>query len=130
MRQLLLALEDRLGAGPEAEPAIGVGAQRIAGDQGARDRTHQVQLLGIGDPEHRQSVVAETAHLLIVVAGEDVGEVPDAEAHLGPERGRQQFAGDLGRVDRLRRVEAIVAIAAGLGRVLAEMAEQDRAAAA
>ena len=35
-----------------------------------------------------------------------------------------------GRVDRLRRLQAIVAIAAALGRILAEMAEQDRAAAA
>ena len=74
--------------------------------------------------------MAEAAHLLAVVAGQHVGEMADAEAHLGAERGRQQFARDLGRVDRRRRVEAIVAIAAALRRVLAEMAEQDRAAAA
>ena len=54
----------------------------------------------------------------------------DAEAHLGAEGGRQQFARDLGRVDRRRRLEAIVAIAAALRRVLAEMAKQHRAAAA
>ena len=74
--------------------------------------------------------MAEAAHLLIVVAGQHVGEMADAEPHLGAERRRQQLARDLGRVDRRRRVEAIVAIAAMLGRVLAEMAQQDRAAAA
>ena len=74
--------------------------------------------------------MAEAAHLLVVVAGEHVGEMADAEAHLGAERRRQQLARDLGRVDRRRRLEAIVAIAAALRRVLAEMAQQDRAAAA
>ena len=53
----------------------------------------------------------------------------DPEAHFGAERSRQQFARDLGSVDRLRRIEAIVAIAAGFRRFLAEMAKQDGAAA-
>src|SRR5206468_5986083 len=54
----------------------------------------------------------------------------DAEPHLGPERRRQQLARDFRRVDRCRRFEAIVTIAATLGRVLTEMAQQDRASAA
>ena len=35
-----------LRAGPEAEPAIGVGAQRVAGDQRPRHRPHQRHLVG------------------------------------------------------------------------------------
>ena len=73
--------------------------------------------------------MAEAAHLLAVVAGEHIGEVRDAEAHLGAEGGGEQFARDLGRVDRRRRFQAIVAIAAARRRVFAEMPQQDRAAA-
>ena len=51
----------------------------------------------------------------------------DSKTHLGPERGGQDFARHLGGVDGLRRVEAIVAIAALFGRALAEVAEQDGA---
>ena len=112
MVTLFLALEDRLGAGSEAEPAISVGAQRIAGDQRSRDRRDQRELVGRGDAEHRQPVVAEAADLLVVVAGEHLGQMADTEAHLGAERRRQQFARHFGRVDRRRRIEAIVAIAA------------------
>src|SRR5947209_16974897 len=54
----------------------------------------------------------------------------NAETHFGPERRRQQLPRHLGRVDRRRWVEAIVTIAAALRRLLAEMAKQDRAAAA
>src|SRR3546814_14158490 len=42
---------------------------------------------------------------------------------------RSEFSRRLGRVDRGGRIEAIVAIAAGRRRGLAEMPEQDRAAA-
>ena len=112
--QLLLALQDRLCARSERQPAIGVGAQRIARDQCPRDRPHQRQFLGVAIPNTDSRSMAEAAHLLIVVAGQHVGEMPDAEAHLGAERGGQQLARDLGRVDGCGRVEAIVAIAAAL----------------
>src|SRR6185437_2872993 len=75
-------------------------------------------------------VMTEAAHLLIVVARKNVGEVADTETHLSSECGRQQLARDFGRIDRRGRVQAIVAIAAMLGRVLTEMAKQDRPAAA
>jgi hypothetical protein len=53
----------------------------------------------------------------------------DTEAHFGAEHGREQFARNFADVDCRRGIEAIVAIAALLGRLLAEMAEQDRPAA-
>ena len=54
----------------------------------------------------------------------------DPEPHLGPERGRQQFAGDLGHIDAGRGLQAIVAIAAAIRRILAEVPKQYRPAAA
>ena len=74
--------------------------------------------------------MAEADHLLGLAAGEHVGEMADPEAHLGAEGGGEQFARRLGGVDRHRRRQAIVAIAAAFGRILAEMAEQQGAAAA
>ena len=101
-----------LAPGPKLRPAIFVGAQRIARHQRPRDRPDQRQLLGVHDAEHRQSVMAELAHLLIVVAAEHRGQMGDAEAHLGAERGAEQFLRHRRHVDRRRRLEAIVAIAA------------------
>src|SRR5215218_4762384 len=74
--------------------------------------------------------MAEAAHFLVIVAGKHVGEMRDAETHFRPERSRQQFARDFRRIDRRRRLEAIVAIAALLRRILPEVAEEDRAATA
>ncbi len=70
--------------------------------------------------------MTEAPYLLTVVACKNVGEMADAEAHLGAEGRRQQFAGDLGGVDHLRRIEAIVAIAAMIRCIFAEVTEQDR----
>ena len=106
-----------------------VGAQRVAGDERAGDRLHQRQLLGIGDPEHAEPLMPEIQHLVGLAPGQHVGEMADAEAHLGAEGGGEQFPRDDARVERGRRAQAIVAIAAGRGRILAEMPEQDRAAA-
>src|SRR6202012_2843136 len=64
------------------------------------------------------------------LSGEHVEQMANAEAHLGSEGGGEQLLRHRSRVHRLRRREAIVAIAAALGRVLAEMPEQPRAAAA
>src|SRR5438270_6669200 len=75
-------------------------------------------------------MMSEAAHLLIVVPREHIGEMADAEAHFGAEGGREKLARDLRRIDRLRRLETIVAIAAMLRRVFAEVPEQDRAPAA
>ena len=71
--------------------------------------------------------MTEAVDLVGLLAGEDIRKVPDAEPHLGPERRRQELACRLRGVDRGRRVEAIVAIAAMLGRIFPEMAKQDRA---
>src|SRR3954447_18019147 len=50
----------------------------------------------------------------------------DSEAHLGAECRGEELLSGRGGVDRLWRLEAIVAIAAAFRRVLAEMAKQDR----
>src|SRR5438128_4380080 len=71
----------------------------------------------------------EAADSLVVIAGEYVSEVADAEAHFGAKRGREELARDFGRVDRRRRLEAIVAVSTPFGRDFAEVLQQDRAAA-
>ena len=123
-----LALEDRFRRRAERQPAIVVGAQRIAGLEGAGDGADHGEFVGGHDAEHAELVVAELADLLIIVPAEHCGEVRDAEAHLGTEHRREKFARDVGDVDGLGRIEAIVAIAARLGGILAEVAQQDRAA--
>src|SRR3954447_3141787 len=122
-------LQNRLRPGPKAHPAIGICAKRVASDQRASGRPDERQLFFGRDPEYRQAMMPEAAHLLAILARQYVSEMADAEPHFGAERSRQQLARDLGRINRCRRVEAIVTIAAMLGRVLAEMPEQDRAAA-
>ncbi len=68
--QLLLAFEDRFRARPERQSAVSVGAERVAGDQRPCHRLHQRDFVSRCDPEDRQVVVAETADLLVVVAGQ------------------------------------------------------------
>src|SRR5437763_9570227 len=75
-------------------------------------------------------MVTKATHLLIVVLLEHIGEMADTEAHLGAKGGGEELARNLRRIDRLRRLETIVAIAASLRRIFAEVTEQDRAAAA
>src|SRR5438270_7165943 len=74
--------------------------------------------------------MAEAAHLFGVVAGQHVGEVAAAEAHLRAEGGGEELPRDLGHIDGGGRLEAIVAIAASLRRVFAEVSKQDGAPAA
>src|SRR4051794_5704579 len=73
--------------------------------------------------------MAEAAHLLRIASSKDVAEMADAEPHLGPECGREQLARNFGHIDRRWRFQAIVAIAAALGWIVAEMTQQHRAAA-
>ena len=75
--------------------------------------------------------MAEVQHLVGLAPGEHVGEMADAEAHLGAEGGGEQFL----RRGRWRRSLAggsrqLSQLPQARGRLLAEMAEQDRAAAA
>src|SRR5690348_6697150 len=126
---LLIALEDRPRAGPERQPAVSIRAKRIASDQRASDGANKRALLGRSNAEDAQSMMAEALHLLSLVSGEHVGEMPDAEPHVGAERSRQQLARDVGGVDGCRRIEAIVAIAAALRRVLPKVPQKHGAAA-
>ena len=112
----------------EAQPAIFVGAKRIACHQRARDRLDERQSSAstIPNTDRRRCPNWRTFSLSPPAS---TSEMPDAEPLFGPIRRRQQFARDLGHIGRPRRLEAIVAIAAGLRRVLAEMPQQHRAAA-
>ena len=65
-----LALQDRLGARPERQAAIGIGAKRVAGDQRPRHRPDQRHLVGRWRSRTPTGGDGRTAHLLIVVAGQ------------------------------------------------------------
>src|SRR5947209_5921533 len=58
-----LAFEDWLRSGPEAQPAIGIGTQRITRDQRSGDWLNQRHFLRLGNAENRQAMMAEAAHL-------------------------------------------------------------------
>ena len=126
-RQLGLTLQDAARAGPEFQPAMIVGAQRVLEQQCAGDRLEQRRLVALDDPPHRQFLVPVHQAALARLAGEHRLDIAHAEHLPGAEHGRQDLARRLRRVDRCGRIQAIIAIAAGLGRVLPEMAKQDRA---
>jgi Asp/Glu/hydantoin racemase len=69
---------------------------------------------GLADAEDRQLLVAEAAHLLVVLAQQHIDQVADAVALAGAEHRRQRLAGRLGGVPGLDAVDTVVAVAAGL----------------
>ena len=100
--------------------------QRIAHQQRARHRAQQGDLLPRDDAVDGDTVVAALANLVVGRAGQHRLDMAGAETLPGAIDGGQIFACRLGRVDAGRGRQAIVAIAAGGGRVLAEMAQQNR----
>jgi hypothetical protein len=74
--------------------------QGIAREQGTRDGFDQAHFLIIGNAEYRQAMMTERENLVGFLARKNVGQMADAEAHLGTESSGQEFAGDLGRIDR------------------------------
>src|SRR3546814_3904690 len=97
--------------------------------QRARDGLEQRGLVAIDDPPYRQPLVPVHQAALARLAGQYAFDIADAEHLPGAEYRGEEFSRRLGRVDRGGRIEAIVAIAAGRRRGLADMPEQDRAAA-
>src|SRR3546814_8631106 len=73
------ALEQRARAGAEFEPAMRVGAQRIAQQQRARDGLEQRGLVAIDDPPYRQPLVPVHQAALARLAGQYAFDIADAE---------------------------------------------------
>ena len=96
-----------------------------------RKTPFQVELVGIlADAEHGQLVVAGARDALVRPPHEHVDEVGGAEALAGAIDGRQRLLRQHRAVHRLRRGEAVVAVAARLRLPLAEVGEQRLAPAA
>src|SRR3546814_17062249 len=94
------ALEQRARAGAEFEPAMRVGAQRIAQQQRARAGLEQRGLVAIDDPPYRQPTVPVHQAALARLAGQYAFDIADAE-HL---------PGEIGRASSRERVGQYVAI--------------------
>src|SRR5206468_5287448 len=88
------------------------------------------ELICARNSKHGQTMMSETQHLFVLITREHVGEVADTKAHFGSERCRQQLACDLSHIDCRRWIKTIVAIAAPLGWILAEVTQENSAAAA
>src|ERR1700761_614083 len=72
--------------------------------------------------------MAKVQHLFGPVARKNIGQMTDPEAHFGPKRSGEELAGDIRRIDRRGRLTTIVAIAAALRGIFAEVGEENEAA--
>ena len=125
----LLPAQDRPGIGAEHQPAMLGRLQRVPHQQRARHRPQQRRLVAIDDRIDGDFVMPALANLVGDGAAQHRLDMARAKALAGAIDRRQIFARGLGRVDAGRRGQAIVAIAAGRGRILAKMPQQDRPAA-
>ena len=125
-----LALEDRLRAPARTRARRNRLARRLPRACNARATgLISAGFLAVDDPEHATGARCPVIDCGRRLAGQDALDIADAEALPGAEDRGEEFPRGLGRVDHGGRVEAIVAIAALSRRILAEMAEQDGAAA-
>ena len=126
--RLLLAAQDRGRGRQQFEhgvlatgPGQHAGVDQLVDEVAQALRGHVRQ-----QAEGRELVVAARQHLLVLAAAKHVDQMGDAEALAGAEHGGEQLLRRHGRVPGRLRVEAEIAIAAGL-RLLAEIAEQGHA---
>src|SRR3546814_6404577 len=103
--------------------------QSLARDERAHERLDQPRLLARNDAEDRELVVPAVRDPLVVLARQHRLDMPRAKALSGAIDRRQQLLREHRRIDLSRRIEANVAITAAFGRMLAEMAQQQGAAA-
>src|SRR5690606_9068811 len=81
------------------------------------------------DAEHAERIVAERACAVVVLAAQHGGQMRDAESLAGTVHARQRLLRDDGRIPGLRRIEAVVAVSARRIERIAEVREQQLAAA-
>ena len=128
-RDRALAGQDRARRAAQRQSAM-FGRDQIATRlQGAGQWLEQSRFLALDDPEDAQPVVPALAHALVLAPRQHLLQMAHAEALPRAVYRPQQLARQFGDIGHARLFEAIVAIAAALGRVLAEMAQQHRAAA-
>src|SRR3569832_644220 len=126
-----LALEHRLGCLGELERAVGavVHLQQPAHHELAQHGAPDLVALAGAAAEHGELSVAEAVDLFRGLAEQHVDDVAGAEARAGAVDGGEQLLRGLGAVPQRGRIEADVAVAAGLAG-FAEVAQQRNAAAA
>jgi hypothetical protein len=109
--------------------ALDIDLREPGGNQLPIDRFPLIGAEFLADTEGADLVMTETAHALVVLAQQHVGEIGDAEALIGAVDARQRLLRRDGAVPGLHRGQAGVAVAAGRGQRLAEVVEHDATAA-
>src|SRR5690554_5866094 len=94
--------------------------------QGAAERLQQPGFDRVDDAEHAQLVMPTLQNPLVGRARQNFLQVPEAEALAGAIDRAQQLAGKFGGVDHAGSFETVVAVAASLWRILAEVPQQYR----
>src|SRR5439155_11825741 len=118
-----------VGAEPEAAMALDVDNQEAERHQLAEHRAPLLAAEFLTDAPGDQPVMAELAQPLALAAHQHLGQVRGAEALAGAIDARQRLLRRDRAVEAGDRLQAGVAIAAGLAALLAEIIEQHLAAA-
>ena len=104
--------------------------QAAARLQRTDQRLQQRRLVRADDPEHAQLVMPALHHAIIMLAQQHFLDMAKAITLPGAIDGGQDLARQFGHIADARCVQAVVAIAAGLGRMFAKVAQQHGTAAA
>ena len=130
--QRALAAQHLGGIAGEAHAAVAVDVdlEKTARHELAEHRLPGAPVEVGADAEGRQPVVAGARHALVGLAEQQVDQVALAEALAGAPHRRERLLGRDRAVPGPGRLEAGVAVAAGLGQRLAEILQEDLAAAA
>ena len=119
----------RLVGQAQCAVAFRVHHQAAAGHQLTEDGTPLRGAVAGADAEHAQAVMIEAADALVAFAEQHIDQVMNAETLAGAVHARHRLLRGLGAVPGLRRLQAVVAVAArGVGG-LAEILEDGAAAA-
>ena len=113
----------RLGELERPEP-LEVDAHQPARNELTKHRAPRRRVDVRPDAEGREPMVPESTNSIAVPAAQHVDDVARAEALPGAVHARERLACRLGRIPGLRRHDAVVAVAAGVGVFLAEVGEQ------
>src|SRR5690606_16749761 len=128
----LLAAQHRAAGGRQAQAAVafGIDFQQAVCDQLPEHAAPGARVQAGADAVHAQPVVAELAHAFAVAAAQHVDQVRSPEALAGAVDAAERHARRFGGIPGFRRLQAVVAVAAGTVVRLAEVAQQHLAAAA
>ena len=108
----------------QAAVAFEIDIRQTTGHQLAEQRAPFALAHRLADTVHRQMLMAEAADFFVVLAQQHIHQMPDAITLAGAVDRRERLTGRLGGVPGLHAIDAVVAVAAGLGHVFVEVGQQ------